>query len=825
MEADANFWRRLMSWRLAPWVAGVFLCVAGAVFIAVAHPSFAALAGALGAAAAAALVGLGWTAARNIRKEEASELLILAAEGSPVAHLITDSKGNFLYANSAFHRLFLLATSLDAVAAIVGGDEGYEAFARLRASASAGVSDSAEIPLDIPSGGTEWRHISVFPLQGMSGHALWRAEDATARRELEVVRRREEDMLADFLDHLPVGFFSADPDGRILYANQTLADWLEVPLKSMIGQGRKFSDFVVDGGQRQGSGDRSQGEVVLEAASGETFRAVLAQSERDDDKGEMVYTRSVVLRSVSMPRRQSSAEGSADVARERLQSVFEGAPVGIAILNLSGEVTDCNRSFLKMLGLHQEAVMGRPFSDRVNKESREDIAAQLSKLVMGTMRAVALEDVRIPGAGQRELVTTVYASPVAGAEGDPEGLVLHVIDTTEQKHLEVQFAQSQKMQAVGQLAGGVAHDFNNLLTAMIGFCDLLLARHGPEDPSFADIMQIKQNANRATNLVRQLLAFSRKQKLQPVIMDPTEALSDLSNLIRRLIGENIELKMEHEAEVGVIRADRGQFDQVLINLAVNARDAMSGGGALTIRTSRVEVHEPTHHGHELIPANSYVVLEVADTGVGIPKENLNHIFEPFFSTKEVGQGTGLGLSTVYGIVRQSDGFVFVDSAVGQGTTFTIYLPVFEPKPDSPEARQLAARNAAPVDDAADLTGEGVVLLVEDEAAVRMFGARALRNKGYHVLEAENGEAALEVVNQTDQKIDLIISDVVMPGMDGHTFVQLVRQELQDVKVILISGYAEDALSENISRDETVEFLPKPFSLKDLAGKVKDVLGG
>jgi len=367
-----------------------------------------------------------------------------------------------------------------------------------------------------------------------------------------------------------------------------------------------------------------------------------------------------------------------------------------------------------------------------------------------------------------------------------------------------------------------------------------LQRHGPEDPSFADIMQIQQNANRATNLVRQLLAFSRKQTLAPVVIDPAEALGDLSHLLGRLLGEVVELDLSPEAGVHLIRADRGQFDQVIINLAVNARDAMPGGGTLTVAARNEIVGSPVRRGDQVMPPGAYVVIEVTDTGTGISKENLERIFEPFFSTKEVGAGTGLGLSTVYGIVRQSEGFIFVESAVGQGTSFRIYLPAYAGEDAGTgraaadaaaaagralEARKRERQASQHEDAATDLTGAGVVLLVEDEDAVRQFGSRALRNKGYTVLEAENGEVALDVINGTDQTIDMIVSDVVMPGMDGHTLVQLVRQEIPGVKVILMSGYAEDVFRDEISRDPTIHFLSKPFSLKTLASTVKNVMEG
>jgi two-component system cell cycle sensor histidine kinase/response regulator CckA len=744
---------------------------------------------ALGLFALAALAGAAWTVARQ--SSLAASLLLDAAEANPKAHLITTVDGAFVYANSAFHRLFQLSVSLEAMSGIIVGADSAEAFERLVAAAAGGMEAEAEISVKGPMDAVEWRRIAVSPLPG--GHALWRAEDVTARREMETVRRQEEEMLADFMDHLPAGFFSNVPDGRILYANQTLAGWLGVSPEDM--RGRLVTEFVAEG--------EDDGEVILKGADGNVLRAFLARTRRTGPKDKTLYDRSMVLRG------RLGAGPS-----KRLHWLFDEAPVGIVILDIGGDVAECNRAFLKLLGLHREAIVGRPLTERISKEDQSDVAAQLSKVVMGIMPAVHME-VRMPGMGHHDLAVSLYASRMEDDDGEVSGLILHFIDTTEQKHLEVQFAQSQKMQAVGQLAGGVAHDFNNLLTAMIGFSDLLLERHDPGDPSFADIMQIKQNANRATNLVRQLLAFSRKQTLKPVLLDPTEALSELSNLLGRLIGETIELTMEHGHDLGLIRVDRGQFDQVIVNLAVNSRDAMPGGGTLSIRSSTVILDEPVHRGHEVMPSGAYVLIEVTDTGGGIAREDIERIFEPFFSTKEVGAGTGLGLSTVYGIVRQTDGFIFVDSAPGEGAAFSIYLPRYEdtgPTAPAPEA---------PVE--VDLTGAGTVLLVEDEDAVRLFGARALRNKGYRVLEASNGKGALDVINGSALPIDLIISDIVMPGMDGRTLVQLVRHEIPNVKVILMSGYAEDMMADG--SDPSIHFLAKPFSLKGLAVKVKEVMSG
>ncbi|MDX9862112.1 MAG: PAS domain-containing protein [Rhodospirillales bacterium] len=792
-------------------VAAVGAVVAGTVF----------LAALLALVAVSGVLALAWSMGRRQGLDRVARLLTEATETDPNAWLITSAEGRFVYANAAFMQLFSKATSLDALAALLDeGERSAEAFRRLRAAAAAGVSGAADLPVRAADGDLEWRHVSVRPLAGQPPHAIWHASDITAQREMDSIRRREEEALADFLDNLPAGFVSVDADGRILHANATLAGWLGLPPARMRAEGMAFADFVVASGaswQAESDEPAMNGEVTLEASDGTTFPALLLQSMRADDTGAMLYSRSLVLREVVW----RTGEGdSVALALSRLHWLFDEAPVGIVLLDLHGNVTDCNRAFLKLLGIHREAVVGRPLAERMSKEDRSDLSVQLSKVVMGTSRAAHVE-VRMPAVGGRELTVSLYASRMEDNVGEVSGLVLHFIDTTEQKTLEVQFTQAQKIHAVGQLAGGIAHDFNNMLTAIIGFSDLLLAKHGPDDPSFADIMQIKHNANRATNLVRQLLAFSRKQTLQPIDIDIGHALADLSHMLRRLMGETIELAIESAPDLGMVRVDPVQFDQVIINLAVNSRDAMPRGGSLTIHTSSVRVDEPINRGHEMMPPGSYVLIKVSDTGVGIPKESIGHIFEPFFSTKEKGSGTGLGLSTVYGIVRQTGGFIFVDSAPGEGTVFDIYLPEivdaadWRPAPADPVA--------APATDDEDLTGGGTVLLVEDEEAVRMFGARALRNKGYKVLEADCGEGALDVINSSGETIDLIISDVVMPGMDGHTFVRLVRQELPDVKVILVSGYAEETVAGDIQRDPTLHFLPKPYSLQQLAGKAKDVL--
>jgi two-component system cell cycle sensor histidine kinase/response regulator CckA len=427
-----------------------------------------------------------------------------------------------------------------------------------------------------------------------------------------------------------------------------------------------------------------------------------------------------------------------------------------------------------------------------------------------------------------------YVTAVEEEERDQEAAIVYALETTAQRELETKLNQQQKMELVGQLAGGIAHDFNNVLSAIIMATDFLLNAHKPTDPSFGDIMQIKQNANRAASLVRHLLAFSRKQTLRPQVLDLGEVLSDLTMLLRRLIGEKVTLDVVHGRDLWPVKVDISQFEQVVVNLAVNARDAMSEGGRLTLRTTNVTAKECERYHAKGMPAADYVLVEVGDTGTGIPEAILDKIFDPFFSTKEVGKGTGLGLSTVYGIIKQTGGFVYVDSALHEGTTFRIFLP--RHIASAQEAAESAAKLEAPAISgtlaaadqvkraaAADLTGEGTILLVEDEEGLRALNARGLTSRGYTVLEAGNGVEAIDVLEKSDKPVDLVVSDVVMPEMDGPTLARELRIRNPGLKIIFVSGYAEDAFQKSLPEHGQFAFLPKPFTLKQLVAVVKEML--
>jgi two-component system, cell cycle sensor histidine kinase and response regulator CckA len=489
---------------------------------------------------------------------------------------------------------------------------------------------------------------------------------------------------------------------------------------------------------------------------------------------------------------------------------FENVPVALLRFASDGSMRAANRAARELIGIAPgEAHMFH------------DLFEGLGRPVQDWLSAIVSE--RHPGGS--EVLRSRLGSPDSFVQltlrrvvdmGRP-GVLAVLQDATAMKLLEAQFVQSQKMQAIGQLTGGIAHDFNNLLTAISGHCDLLLLMHKREDADYADLVQIQQNANRAAALVGQLLAFSRKQTLKPERVDLHEVLSDMAHLMNRLLGERVSLRLLHAPELGPIRADKRQLEQVVMNLVVNARDAMPEGGEIRVETEALTLKTELRRDRALVPPGDYALIRVSDTGMGIPPERLEKIFEPFFTTKRPGEGTGLGLSTVYGIVKQSGGFIFVDSTPDEGSVFQVYFPIHDgPAEEAPQKpsdkRKVVVRQ-----------GEGVVLLVEDEAPVRAFASRALRLRGYTVLEAENAEMALKTLEDPQLEIDVFVTDVVMPGMDGPSWVKQALAQRPNVRVVFVSGYAEDCLSEEQGRIPNSVFLAKPFSLSDLAATVQGQL--
>ena len=577
-------------------------------------------------------------------------------------------------------------------------------------------------------------------------------------------------------ESLSLPMLTANKAGVVLFTNEAMRRLLGGRPKRL---DRIFTTPVLHSGE----------EVEVSSADG-PVRAVLAEVEGLGERREIYL----------LPVTQSAAT-AATIAD------FEHVPVPLAKFAADGTLILANaaaRLLLKLEVGQSEMFhglfegLGRPVSDWL-----DDIASERAPSRSEVLRARLVE-------GEVFLQVTLRRIVEQGRPG-----ILAVLqDATALKTLEAQFVQSQKMQAIGQLAGGVAHDFNNLLTAISGHCDLLLLRHEREHPDYADLVQIHQNANRAAALVGQLLAFSRKQTLKPERLELQDLLSDLAHLLNRLVGERVRLQLTHAAGLGAIRADRRQLEQVLMNLVVNARDAMPEGGTIGIDSEAVTLPEPMVRDRATVPAGDYALIRVSDSGAGIPEALLRKIFEPFYTTKKVGEGTGLGLSTAYGIMKQSGGFIFVDSTVGEGSVFLLYFPIHDGAADG-EAPVAPARKVVVKQ------GEGVVLLVEDEAPVRAFASRALRLRGYTVLEAENAEAALKTLEDPDLTVDVFVTDVVMPGMDGPSWVKRALEDRPNVKVIFVSGYAEDALSETQARIPNSVFLPKPFSLNDLTATVQE----
>lgn len=552
---------------------------------------------------------------------------------------------------------------------------------------------------------------------------------------------------------------------------------------------------------------RSDGDAIRLAADPSTADPVRLIQIPLDNQGGAEATLFLLLDEPSVGPGEARPVATGD-----LHALLGMLPIGLAVAERDGRVLFMNASFRRAAGLGPEATIVYP-SDLVVEDDKAAVSDAVRRFSAGRGSASDLS-VRLKERPEENVSLTIAAAKGLGKAS----VLLSLKDNSEESKLKRQVAQAMKMQAVGQLAGGVAHDFNNILTAIIGHCDLMTMRHIPGDSDYDDIQQIKHNSNRAAALTRQLLAFSRQQTLRPQILQIPDVISEISNLLKRLLGETVKLEVSHGRNLGTVRADPGQLEQVIVNLAVNARDAMADGGTLTIQTYAVSQADVRRLGIEIMPVTEYTAMKVIDTGSGIPAEILNKIFEPFFTTKEVGKGTGLGLSTVYGIVKQTGGFIFAESELGVGTSFVIYLPVHEAPADAVATR-------APVKEAStELWGTGTILLVEDEAMVRAVAERALARQGYKILTATNGEEGLEMLTSSEEPIDLVISDVVMPTMDGPSMARAAREKRPDLPIIFMSGYAEEQLRKSIDLDN-IGFLPKPFSVQQIGQAAREALAG
>ncbi|RCW86784.1 ATP-binding protein [Paracoccus lutimaris] len=582
--------------------------------------------------------------------------------------------------------------------------------------------------------------------------------------------------------------FAVDPDGIVLAQNEAALE--------RIGDvtGRRVQELLA---RRYAEPERIWHDIGIALGRNGRFRVDLGAQgpfHVTRDAGSTVQCWRISDDDIAAPATASSVqEDGGD---------FDHLPVSLLVLDPSANIMRANDAARELLGA--KAVPGQSLAallDGLGRELSDWVGDVCAGRTIGGSEVLYLK-----GDGVQRFVQI----SLTRGQGDYATAVLS--DASALKTLEAQFVQSQKMQAIGQLAGGIAHDFNNLLTAITGHCDLLMLRHDKADPDYADLDQISQNANRAAALVRQLLAFSRKQTLKPQIMDLRDALSDLTHLLNRLVGERIVLTFDHDPALRMIRADRRQFEQVIMNLVVNARDAMPQGGDIAISTDNIRFDTGTTFGRATLPAGDYVRVQVHDQGCGIAPDDLAKIFEPFFTTKRTGEGTGLGLSTAYGIVKQTGGYIFCDSVPGRGSCFSMFFPAHDRREDE----EVVTHTAVP---RVRRDVEATVLLVEDEAPVRAFASRALKLQGFNVLEAACAEDALSLLTDQRLSVDVFVTDVVMPGMDGPAWVRTALRDRPDTRVIFMSGYAEDVFSEGHQPIAGAAFLAKPFSLSDLTALV------
>jgi two-component system cell cycle sensor histidine kinase/response regulator CckA len=710
-------------------------------------------------------------------KDQGNPLLKAVVDGAFDGLLVTDQSGRVVYANAAYLDL-TGATDLRDVRPIervfIGDPDVSESIYRLLKAAREGRRLHEEVRITGATGeSARWVRMRVRPLGERRRDArmtVWSIADVTRDRERQENVFQELQYAIDYLDHAPAGFFSVDVAGDIVYLNATLASWLDHDLAQVGAGSLKLGDIVAgEGAALLTTFNAAPGEVKtevldldLKTRGGKPVPVRLFHKVAFGADGAAGASRTLVIN-----RARGDGSDPQRAAEVRFMRFFQNTPMAIATVDKTGRIARSNARFASA------------FEDLFKSDDRSILS-----VIVGRDRPVLEAAIRKAAEGQGDIApveaaltgsaerwANFFVLAVEEEDRDGEAAIVYALETTAQRTLENRIQQQQKMESVGQLAGGIAHDFNNVLSAIMMATDFLLNAHKPTDPSFKDIMQIKQNANRAAALVRQLLAFSRKQTLRPQVLDLGETLSDLGMLLKRLIGEKVALEIVHGRDLWPVKVDISQFEQVIVNLVVNARDAMPDGGKLAVRTTNVTADECAKYDYKGMPKADYVLVEVSDTGTGIPSEIIDKIFEPFFTTKEVGKGTGLGLSTVYGIVKQTGGFIYADSETGW-TSFRIFLPRHVPGAEEVLA-QIPAVDAPAIAGAisaadsmaraatADLTGQGTILLVEDEDGLRALNARGLTSRGYTVLEASNGVEAIEAFDKHG-RVDVVLSDVVLP---------------------------------------------------------------
>ena len=796
-----------------------------------------------------------------------------------ICYIITSSDGKVILQNELAKEFIKKETVLNFLKQYALKDENnLQKLKQLELSAEHLKNDSIEISLKFDNttvfSGTEWHKITLRPItlkqknkelekysdfdRKYNIFLLWSLENITSEKTMDTIFQEERRAFYNFLNFMPVGLYLLNPKGKIEYVNKTLSLMLNKSEEELLGKNINVFLPKTTSGEQRLNNAYTQYSTYVKTSSNE-IKEYLVKVDNFKE-GSEIQTRGTVISNIPT---NTTLKKDHEKAISEVNSIFDLSPFGMMLLDLDLVIKRTNQRFLDILGVPSASqLLNNYLTNYLDEESIAKIKKQLATFIAEDEKLQpAYFDLNMKNKNKNKILR-LYICPLFSStiplKENIKGIVLFCLDTTEQKNLETQFAQAQKMQAMGQLAGGIAHDFNNLLTAMIGYCDLLQQRHNLGDSSYADILQIKQNAICAAELVKQLLQFSRKQPLQPKLNNITDILITFTPLLKRTVGEQIELKFRHGENLDYIKVDSVQFLQVVLNLCVNAKDAMNRKGTLLISTQKETLLEPYHFGAETIESGPFIRMDITDTGCGIPLENMNRIFEPFFSTKQnvVGSGTGLGLDTVYGIVRQMEGFIKVKSTVNVGTTFSIYLPAYPAEtlsekkeettlhhtlndkrghailtpdkltsPQKSEDKMILGLSLSASENLAK-TPENIentrILFVDDENSVRTFALRALRKKGYDVVGADSAENALEIIDN-DKNFQLLITDMVMPGQNGIELSKQVLENIPDIKIILASGYSEDILKGEFTDIDNLSFIPKPFSLSDLTQKVYEVM--
>ena len=789
-----------------------------------------------------------WETVKALMDSDKDALALVSSDGHPV------------YINEKGKGFFKASSLLQSVLDLTLDDEANRlALAKLEAAVKNKAETQVELvtrPLNGDTDFWEWYRISVKQLPVGT---LWRVGDITGERALEAVMRQEKRQLEEFLDILPIGLYQIDSGGIIHFVNQRFCDWLGYSNIREL-KGKKLVDLLV--GKSPELDGFWHGELTFKMQSGNFFTAFVSHAVYDENGETML--RASVVREVVSRHTQNDAAKEAERGFSRL---FTEAPVGIAFLDKDNVITEANSALFQMFSRPREEMIGMSLDKCIIAEDWAELQDKMAKVMTGSASKTHGE---VHLKTQQDKIAAVYITPMTEEDEDGNadvfGFIIYFIDNTERATFANQFFQAQKMQAIGELAGGIAHDFNNLLTSVILSTDLLLQVHPPADPDFPELNNIRYSAERAGNLVDQLLSYSRNNhKLIRKYLDVTDLFAELHHMLKRLLGTKISVQIENGRNLGFIHVDKTQFDQVFVNLAMNARDAMADGGTFTISTRRQKFIHGDRVGSEDVEPGEYIQIDVSDTGCGISKENMQRIFEPFFTTKVkmkgTDSGTGLGLAMVYGNIRQSGGYIGVKSTVGIGTTFSLYLPrhsaeetrqhqenaaqtalpakynaeavsqVVRVKPNVPKTGDQLQFSFAedkpslppPLLPSNDLSGSGTILLVEDEDGVRAVTKKALTAKGYTIIDCTCAEEALEKI-ETGVTFDLMITDMVMPGMNGVTLASTVRQKGIYSKILLISGFSEEAARGEIKEMPDFYFLAKPFVLRELCEKVKEIMG-